>query len=120
MAPPRKKTPDFFEGNSFDPIETATGYPRSSQAAGLKRTPEAETDPPAKAEKKGIQGALKKKAGFYLAADVLERFTLRFYELKLAGVPIDNKSTLLETALSFALDDLDKGPKSLLLQQLAD
>jgi hypothetical protein len=111
MAPPRKKTPDFFEDHPLDPIETATGYPRSSHAASLKRTP-------AKAEKKGIQGTLKKKAGFYLAADLLERFTLKFYELKLAGVPVDNKSTLLETALSFALDDLDKGPKSALLQLL--
>jgi hypothetical protein len=46
----------------------------------------------------------------------LDRFSRKFYELKLAGVAIENKSALLEVALSFALDDLDKGPKSRQLQ----
>jgi hypothetical protein len=60
----------------------------------------------------------KKKAGFYLSVDVLQRFTFKFHELKLAGVAIDNKSTLLELALSFALDDMDKGKNSRVLKKL--
>ena len=60
----------------------------------------------------------KKKAGFYLSADVLDRFTRKFHELKLAGVAVENKSTLLELALSFALDDLDKGTRSKVLKTL--
>ena len=61
---------------------------------------------------------VKKKAGFYLSMDIIERFNRKFYELKLAGIAIDNKSTLLELALAFALDDLDKGGKSRVLQRL--
>jgi hypothetical protein len=38
--------------------------------------------------------------------------------LKLAGAAIENKSALLELALSFALDDLDKGAKSRVLQNI--
>jgi len=33
-------------------------------------------------------------------------------------VAVDNKSTLLELALSFALDDLDKGSRSRVLRKL--
>jgi hypothetical protein len=33
-------------------------------------------------------------------------------------VAIDNKSTLLELALSFALDDMDKGQNSRVLKKL--
>ena len=62
--------------------------------------------------------AAKKKAGFYLSVDILNRFTLKFHELKLAGGAIDNKSTLLEAALDFALDDVDKGAGSQILQRL--
>jgi hypothetical protein len=50
--------------------------------------------------------------------DVLQRFTLKFHELNLAGIAVDNKSTLLELALSFALDDIDKGRASQVLQNL--
>jgi hypothetical protein len=60
----------------------------------------------------------KKKAGFYLSMEIIERFNRKFYELKLAGIAIDNKSTLLELALAFALDDLDKGAKSRVLRRL--
>ena len=60
----------------------------------------------------------KKKAGFYLSVDLLNRFNHKFHELKLAGVAIDNKSTLLESALSFALDDMDKGEDSQVLRNL--
>jgi hypothetical protein len=58
----------------------------------------------------------KKKAGFYLSADILNRFNLKFYELKLSGVAIDNKSNLLELMLGFALDDMDKGEQSRILR----
>jgi hypothetical protein len=60
----------------------------------------------------------KKKAGFYLSKEIINRFNFKFHELKLAGIAIDNKSTLLELALAFALDDLDKGEKSRVLQRL--
>ena len=59
----------------------------------------------------------KKKAGFYLSVTVLDRFERKFYELKLAGVPVGNKSALLEAALNFALDDLDRNPKSRVLNR---
>ncbi len=106
MATDRKKTPDFFDEDGLDPVETATGYPpcaarqacASSGAAG-NAGPAGET-------------AVKKKAGFYLSVDLLNRFNHKFHELKLAGVAIDNKSTLLEAALGYALDDMDKGEEA--------
>lgn len=113
MATDRKKTPDFFREDGLDPVESATGYPRSS--------PE---DKPAAASGAAAQTgpagemAVKKKAGFYLSVDILNRFTLKFHELKLAGVAIDNKSTLLEAALGFALDDMDKGEGSQVLKNI--
>ena len=101
MAASRKDTPDLFADSALDPIESATGY---------------ESAPPPSRRTAGP--APKKKAGFYLSVDVLQRFTLKYHELKLAGVAIDNKSTLLELALSFALDDMDKGEASRVLQRL--
>ncbi len=109
MATGRNKLPDFFNEEGIDPVESATG----------KRQPLSRrymTHLPAKDAKTGMSA--KKKAGFYLSKEILERFTLKFHELKLAGIPIDNKSTLLELALRFALDDLDKGGKSRVLQRL--
>jgi hypothetical protein len=38
--------------------------------------------------------------------------------LKLDGVPVENKSTLAEMALHFALDDMDKQDASQLLKML--
>jgi hypothetical protein len=73
-----------------------------------------------KGQKKPTKAAAKKKAGFYLSTDILNRFTLKFHELKLAGVAVDNKSTLLELALGYALDDLDKGSQSRVLKKLLD
>jgi hypothetical protein len=49
---------------------------------------------------------------------VIERFDRKFHELKLAGAAIDNKSMLLEAAMAFALDDLDRGEKSEVLRRL--
>ncbi len=101
MADRSKTTPDLFTDRSLDPVESATGY--ATPSPSLKRS---------------VNNVSKKKAGFYLSVDVLQRFTHKFHELKLAGVAIDNKSTLLELALSFALDDMDKGNNSRVLQKL--
>ena len=91
MASDQKTPPDFFEPSPLDPIQSATG------------------GAPARA------AIPKKKAGFYLSLGVLNRFERKFYELKLAGVPVGNKSSLLEAALVFALDDLDRNPHSRVL-----
>jgi hypothetical protein len=85
----QNKYPDFFEDHNLDPLATATGS-RSSRAA-----PKA-----------------KKKAGFYLSEELLERFNRCFHQMKLEGAAIENKSALLEKALAFALDDLEKGRQS--------
>ncbi len=77
---------DFFEENLIDPIQAVSGGKPATVA--------------------------KKKAGFYLSVQMLERFTMKFHELKLAGRPIENKSALVEAALNFALDDLDKDENS--------
>ena len=93
MTAPDKNSPaDFFEENPLDPIQAATGG---------KPAPVA-----------------KKKAGFYLSIELLDRFTMKFHELKLAGIPIENKSALVEAALNFALDDIDQREQSRVLQSL--
>jgi hypothetical protein len=97
MATHRKETPNFFDDRTIDPVETATGHGKGSK--GLSSV-----------------SAQKKKAGFYISKSILERFSHKFYELKLAGVGIDNKSALLELALVFALDDMDRGAQSRILQ----
>lgn len=93
--------PDLFADTSLDPVESATGYQK----------------PPLPSQR-AVNPAVKKKAGFYISVDLLQRFTLKYHELKLAGVAVDNKSTLLELALSFALDDMDKGNNSQVLKKL--
>jgi len=98
-----KTVSDLFDDSLFDPVETATGKNNSSRKNVSKNSSMAEK---------------KKKAGFYLSVDMLERFTRKFHELKLAGKAIENKSALAEIALSFALDDIDRGNKSLLLKRL--
>ena len=108
MATGRKKLPDFFSNGGIDPVDAVTGK-RKSLAQNKRRSS-------AKDIKTGI--STKKKAGYYLSEEILERFNRKFYELKLAGIAIDNKSTLLELALKFALDDLDKGAKSRVLGRL--
>ncbi len=90
----RKKSPDFFEDQPFDPVKAAMRQ-QAPKAAGRK-----------------------KKAGFYLSEALLARFDRRFYEMKLAGRPVESKSALLELALAFALDDLDKEEQSTLLKAL--
>ena len=87
-ASEQKTSPDFFEDHDLDPLAAATGSntPRTSVP--------------------------KKKAGFYLSEQLLERFNRRFHQMKLDGVAIENKSALVEIALTFALDDLDRKDKS--------
>ena len=112
MAVRSKDTPDLFADTALDPVESATGYGKPSSQ--FTDTGPLSASSPGKPE----NPASKKKAGFYLSVDVLKRFTLKFHELKLTGVAIDNKSTLLELAISFALDDMDKGNASRVLQKL--
>ena len=103
MTTRRNPTPDLFAEHLPDPVDAAIGgrrapgRPQGRRAAGT--TPEA-----------------KRKAGFYLSDELLGRFNTRFYELKLAGAPVDNKSALLEAALVFALEDLDRGAESRILR----
>jgi ribonuclease I len=87
-ASEQKTSPDFFEDHDLDPLAAATGDK-------IKRPP-----------------VRKKKAGFYLSEQLLERFNRMFHQMKLDGVAIENKSALVEIALGFALDDLDRGEKS--------
>jgi hypothetical protein len=108
MATGRNKLPDFFSENGIDPVESATGK--------RQPLPEGNATSTGKDAKTGMSA--KKKAGFYLSKEIINRFNFKFHELKLAGIAIDNKSTLLELALAFALDDLDKGKKSRVLQRL--
>jgi len=109
MAPAKKDMPDLFAEQGFDPVSVATGAagPAAADRDTLRPAARGKTGP-----------AAKKKAGFYLSRKILDRFELKFYELKLAGAPVDNKSALLELALGFALDDLDQGSKSQLLQRM--
>ena len=115
MASNKRKAPDFFEETSFDPVNTATGYParvrrpESKPAFGPAGRPGQPAAPSTPA---------KKKAGFYISEASLERFNGKYHVLKLAGVAVDNKSTLLEILLGFALDDMDKGPRGKILPRL--
>jgi len=84
---------EFFEEAALDPMAAATG---SHSPAAID----------------------KRKAGFYLSAELLARFDRKFYELKLSGARVANKSALLEAALAFALEDMDRGGESRLLQDL--
>jgi len=108
MATGRNKLPDFFSEDGIDPVESATG----------KRPPLPEDNGTSTGKDAKTGMSAKKKAGFYLSKEIIDRFNFKFHELKLAGIAIDNKSTLLELALAFALDDLDKGKKSRVLQRL--
>jgi hypothetical protein len=94
MGSDHSKFPDFFDDDGPDPISAATRHSFTAKPAP------------------------KKKAGFYLSEELIDRFNRHFHQMKLAGTPIDNKSALLELALMFALEDLDKGPGSLLLKTL--
>ncbi len=92
----QNKSPDFFEDHGPDPVAAATGTGSSD-----RQVP-------------------KKKAGFYLSLTLLERFNRMYHQMKLDGIPVENKSALLEMALAFALDDLDKGEDGRLWPELHD
>jgi len=94
-ASEQNKSPDFFENHDLDPLAAVTGR----------------MDTP-------VKPIAKKKAGFYLSEPLLNRFNRRFHQMKLDGVSIENKSALVEMALAFALDDLDKGEQSKLASAL--
>jgi hypothetical protein len=107
MTTRRNPTPDLFADHRPDPVDTATGSRQDPE----HRRPQ------------GRRGACsaqeaKRKAGFYLSDETLDRFNMKFYQLKLSGAAVDNKSALLEAALNFALDDLDRGTGSRVLQQI--
>ncbi len=93
-ASERNNSPNFFEEHTLDPVTAATRH-----------------SPPVKA-------IPKKKAGFYLSEAVLERFNRCFHEMKLAGIPVENKSDLLEKVLQFALSDLENGNQSQFMKLL--
>ncbi|MFZ5570405.1 MAG: hypothetical protein ACOZF0_08370 [Thermodesulfobacteriota bacterium] len=115
MTSDGSRFPAFFEEDGFDPVKTATGENRG-------RADRPGMEPAQSRQKNSIQEELspagKKKAGFYLSAELLERFNRKFHELKLAGVRIENKSALIEAALTFALDDMDRGFSSKVLQEI--
>ncbi|HSO20849.1 MAG TPA: hypothetical protein VLT88_15400 [Desulfosarcina sp.] len=92
-ASDNKTIPDFFDENRLDPVSVATGRPTAEPAVP------------------------KKKAGFYFSKELLDRFNRKFHQLKLDGVPVENKSMLAEMALGFALDDMDRGDASRLLKR---
>lgn len=100
MTKKSNSKPTFFEEDATDPVAAATG---GQAAPAIPPGPAAHT---------------KRKAGFYLSQELLDRFNTKFYELKLAGVAIENKSGLLEIALEYALDDLDKGEGSKLMANI--
>jgi hypothetical protein len=110
MSPSRKATPDLFEEGFTDPVAAATGRGRPPGASESGR----------RVSRRGPAAAseTKRKAGFYLSAEIIDRFNTKFYELKLAGATVDNKSALLEAALAYALDDLDRGAASKVLQRI--
>ncbi len=100
MEANKNATPEFYDEDPFDPVSTAIGSNRILN----------------KQKKKTVD---KKKAGFYLSNQILDRFNRKFHELKLDGVNIENKSVLVEAAIKFTLDDIDKGDDSIVLNMLA-
>lgn len=117
MAASKRKTPDFFKDESFDAVEVASGPHDPGRSARHSKKPNL-SYPGSRTGSITAAGyrPQKKKAGFYVSVDLLDRFSRKFYELKLAGAAVENKSALLEMALSFALDDLDKGASSRVLR----
>ena len=87
MAKRTKKSPDFFEHNPFDPVNAATGTAHNPRSGVAKRGSRPQ----------------KRKVGFYISVSLLERFNRSFYELKLKGQSIENKSALLKRFLNSRL-----------------
>ncbi len=108
MTRRRPTPPELFDENPPDPVEAASGPPTPHSGRWSAPRP----------KRPGSAADFKRKAGFYLSEEILERFNMKFYELKLAGAAVDNKSALMEAALNFALDDLDRGRESRVLQRM--
>ncbi len=108
MTRRRPNPPELFDEPLPDPVDAASGPP--GPRPGVLRPPRPKAS--------GAAADLKRKAGFYLSDETLERFNMKFYELKLAGAAVDNKSALMEAALNFALDDLDRGRESRVLRRM--
>jgi hypothetical protein len=100
MPSGKKPFPDFFEDMPIDPVHVATGSRRRTGPKGA------------------AAGTEKKKVGFYLPVETIDRFNRMFHQLKLAGAAIENKSALVELAIAYALEDLERGEKSRLLPRL--
>lgn len=107
MNADNKNIPDFFEDEQFDPVTTATGGAASAKPVG--QVPATQSD-------RG--GWNKKKAGFYLPKDLIERFNRKYHQLNLEGVVVGNKSALLETILEFGLEEMDRGSHSEIQKRL--
>lgn len=105
MASEKNRSADFFDDSAFDPVSTAIGTADSRNADALSSRKKTVAPP-------------KKKAGFYLSIDMLDRFNRKFHELMLAGVNVDNKSTFVEALLTYALDELDQGDDGGVLKTL--
>ena len=108
MGTQKREQPDFFEEGELDPVAAASG-PAPAARPSVRRS------------QSGPQpaGPAKRKAGFYLSEALLNRFDTKFYELKLSGKAVANKSVLLEAALLYALDDLDRGEDSEVLRRIS-
>ena len=101
MAKNQFDPPEFFEDTLYDPVNAATGTERGRLRGRMLKAAADE----------------KQKAGFYLSKTTLKRFNRTFYALKLEGVSVLNKSALLEAALAFALEDIEKGNDSEVLKR---
>ena len=66
MAPGRNKLPDFFGEDGIDPVELATG----------NRQPLTEDSDTSSAKDAKTRISTKKKAGFYLSKEILERLKI--------------------------------------------
>lgn len=106
MKTEKDRKPEFFEANPIDPVLAAIGL----DERGAKKSSSVE-------DGKNGGHAKKKKAGFYLSLDVLDRFTRKFHEMKLDGITIENKSAFVEAAIIYALDNVDKEEGSEFLEK---
>jgi hypothetical protein len=106
MKTEKDRKPELFEANPIDPVLAAIGLDEKSDRKSSS-TEDGKNGGPAR----------KKKAGFYLSLDVLDRFTRKFHEMKLAGITIENKSAFVEAAIIYALDDVDREEGSKFLEK---
>lgn len=58
----------------------------------------------------------KKKVSYYLPEALAESLNQVFYSLKMKGSPVKNKSNLMASIITFALNDLEKNENSKLIK----